>query len=263
MKTKTPLTAAEIEETCESVHEAITTIAEQFDHLPPPKIFLTPESSTAEVVAYLVRFGRDHLNEMATGLRHDMNFCSRPEFDLVADVNGGAGHGGIFLAMLGLAQNVLVIDIADAAGEVAAQLGNLLSIPVQYCDANDIQRTARSSDFDSLLILASHAQHVNFARGISEQEALRIQNHNVMVALKELVQPDVLAAISLEPVRGQYGLETLLKPWSKNADAFESRWTNLPVAKFGRGLSIGHKRYESTLAVLRNRNSVDNEGGSK
>lgn len=208
--------------------------------------WLEPNSSEGAVLRYSSIFGRDHLAEVATGLSHDQNRSRYSGAELCVDFNGAAGLNGMMLVQVGLAESLIVVDHCPAAGVVALQLAEILGIDCTYHDVTSFEKSA-SFEFPhkSIFLLASHAQNVLFFNDEADA-ALENQNRNLMQALQKSF-PDLesLSAISLEPARGLRGLNDLLNPFQENYEV--QSYSHVPVAKFGRGLRVGHKKFESAI----------------
>jgi hypothetical protein len=247
-KSPRTLTELDVQLAHEKVERALTQLLSNFPHDLPSSgpWWLDPESTEAEVLHYSAVFGRDHLAECATGLTHDRNANRYSTSDLVIDVNGAAGLIGLMLVLVGLAERLIVVDHCAAAGVVAQKLAALLGVECTYRDVSNFHSDATTDmTIESVFVLSSHAQNVLFFDE-ERDAALEIQNQNLLQALAEsFPNLTTLSAISLEPSRGRRGLENLLNPWRENFQILG--YSQVPVAKFGRGLRIGHKKYESTI----------------
>jgi hypothetical protein len=183
---------------------------------------------------------------LATGILHDLNREQYWSSDLIIDFNGAAGMNGIFLASLGLGSRVVVVDHCPAAGEVAVKLGALVGVRCEYKNVTSFQTDAFIDPaIRSVFLLASHAQNVLYLDQ-GRDAALETQNQQTLQALATCFpNVETLSAISLEPARGARGLQNLLRPWQENFRM--EKFCQIPVAKFGRGLRVGNKKYEAAI----------------
>jgi hypothetical protein len=255
-KSNETLSATDIEQVRCTVEEALLTlIANHPEELPAGgPWWLEPDSTEAEVLRYSAIFGQDHLAELATGILHDLNREQYWSSDWLIDFNGAAGLNGAMLALLGLGSRVLVVDHCPAAGEVAVKLGALLGVECEYRNVTCFQTDAIIDPAaKSVFLLASHAQNVLY---FDEERdgALEIQNQILLQTLAaNFPNVEALSAISLEPSRGRRGLQDLLYPWHENFQV--ENYSQVPVAKFGRGLRVGHKKFESAILAKATVNS--------
>ena len=245
-KSPRTLTELEVRLAYEKVERALNQLLANFPHDLPSQgpWWLAPDSTEAEVLRYAAIFGRDHMAELATGLEHDINKYSSS--DLLIDFNGAAGMNGIMLVLLGLADRLVVVDHCPAAGAVALELAALVNVKCSYQDVTSFQTHATTdATIHSIFLLASHAQNVLYFDAEADA-ALELQNQRLLQILqKTFPVVDTLSAISLEPARGERGLQHLLRPWHVNFCA--ESFSHVPVAKFGRGLRVGHKKYEAAI----------------
>jgi hypothetical protein len=247
-KSNETLSATGIEQVRCTVEEALLTlIADHPEELPAGgPWWLEPDSTEAEVLRYSAIFGRDHLNEVATGMSHDQNYAKYSRSKVLVDVNGATGMIGMMLILLGLAERLTVIDHCAAAGVVAQKLAAVLEVDCVFLDITSVQNVAIvNTEVKSLLLLSSHAQNVvHFDR--ERDAALETQNQQTLQALATCFpNVETLSAISLEPARGARGLQNLLRPWQENFRM--EKFCQIPVAKFGRGLRVGNKNYEAAI----------------
>ena len=245
-KSPETLSATDIETARSAVEQALFTIISKHPEELPSQgpWWLAPDSTEAEVLRYAAIFGRDHMAELATGLEHDINKYSSS--DLLIDFNGASGMNGIMLVLLGLADRLVVVDHSPAAGAVALELAALVNVKCSYADVTSFQTHATTdATIHSIFLLASHAQNVLYFDAEADA-ALELQNQRLLQILqKTFPVVDTLSAISLEPARGERGLQHLLRPWHVNFCA--ESFSHVPVAKFGRGLRAGHKKYEAAV----------------
>jgi hypothetical protein len=153
---------------------------------------------------------------------------------------------GIMLVLLGLADQLVVVDHCPAAGAVALELAALVNVKCSYQDLTSFQTHATTdATMHSIFLLASHAQNVLYLDQ-GRDAALETQNQQTLQALATCFpNVETLSAISLEPARGARGLQNLLRPWQENFRM--EKFCQIPVAKFGRGLRVGHKKYEAAI----------------
>lgn len=248
MKLNQPITEAEIFQAAANVHDAITELVLQFEgELPFAKIFLEPDATCADVAAYLRLFGRDHLDELARGLSKDRNLHALlRSYDTIIDLNGGAGHGALLLALLGFGDSVLIIDRASAAGEVAERLAKMLGVSVTYRNADEIVGTHNLPESETVLLLANHAQNVCFALDPREMAQLKLQNFRVIQEVQAQMSPEKIALVSIEPSKGKNGLAELIAPWK---DVHFESCSTIGVAKFGRDNPERHKIFATAVGI--------------
>jgi hypothetical protein len=242
------ITEVEIQEAYQRLNEAILQLLRDFEEDLPGNgpWWLDPQSTVADVLSYTARYGRDHLDELVTGLSHDQNLTKFACAEVLYDINGATGLNGMLLVLLGLAEALIVVDHCSAAGVVALQLAELLDIDCTYRDITSFpEPTSFVFPHKSIFLLASHAQNVLYFNAEADA-ALETQNQKLLQTLQESF-PNIatLSAVSLEPARGVRGLNNLLNAWQGNLCMQD--YCQVPVAKFGRGLRLGHKRYESGI----------------